>query len=228
MEKPQLLNTLLASDVVIEVNTEQLKLTDEFEDALDGYRQRFEQAGVDEFTAIIEACVPDTIDPEWVVDLLAQNTTLLARYVSLADFLDVDTVSEQTRYLVLLNSILDTDQPSKGVPEPFLSIDGHHLPFYLQLHRVVIVYVWRTGCPECDGMRAELEQATIEEGDDVGRYAIYGPDCARFIEEEYDVVGGPTTLFVRDGTVDSRLQGHFEASAIKTELDKSLALVESS
>jgi hypothetical protein len=50
--------------------------------------------------------------------------------------------------------------------------------------------------------------------------AVYGPDAPVLLEERYNVVGAPTTLFVLNGRVDARLQGAHEEYKIESEVQK--------
>jgi len=223
MSDHDLLDTLLTAGVLEETAGADVRVTDAFESDLDAARRRID-AG-DPATRL-SAHVPDGTAVGQVRDLLNEDVELLARYVTLSEYVTAADVDVHLQRMVVLNSVLDGDLPTEGVPEPFLPVAGTHLPFYLQLHRVAVVYVWRTDCPECDGMRGELAESFAGEHGDVGLYAVYGPVCARFLHEEYDVVGGPTTLFIRDGSVDARLQGHFESGIVDDELTKTRSLVE--
>jgi hypothetical protein len=54
--------------------------------------------------------------------------------------------------------------------------------------------------------------------DEVARLSLFGPDAVETLRERFDVTGAPTTLFVKDGAVDSRLLGSHHQEAIVSEL----------
>jgi hypothetical protein len=49
--------------------------------------------------------------------------------------------------------------------------------------------------------------------------AVYGPDCPRLLDREFDVSGAPTTLFTLDGRVDSRFVGAPSTDGLETEIE---------
>jgi len=101
---------------------------------------------------------------------------------------------------------LDRGPPeTEGVPEGYLPILGDQLESVLQLYQRVIVYVWRYECPPCEVMKSELEEVPPALTETIGQFAIYGPNSAAYLQNNYDVPGGPTLLFGSDGRIQSRL-----------------------
>lgn len=225
MSDHDLFATLMTADVLEETAGDDVRVTDAFSSDLKANRTTLDGADPGDVDERLSAHVPDGTRLGQVRDLLHEAAELLARYVTLAEYVPVADVDRHLQRMVVLNSVLDGDLPTQGVPARFLPVDGTYLHFYLQLHRVAVVYIWRMDSPECEGMRRELEELPVSAYGDVGLYAVYGPACARFLQEEYNVVGGPTTLFVRDGSVDARLQGHFESAVVENELAKTRSLV---
>lgn len=108
---------------------------------------------------------------------------------------------------IVLNQYRPTLPPQDGSPELFLPVHADRLPIILGLASTSIVYVWRHDCPPCEVVCADLEEMINPVAIDRPLFAIYGPDSAEFLHEEYDVYGGPTVLFCVGDRVDMRVQG---------------------
>lgn len=158
-------------------------------------------------TALLEM---SELDPEFV-----------ALYISLEEtFPDLSPEDMTALSLSLLNLYETTTPPDDGVPEAFVPLQGNRLPLVVRLCERCIVYTWRHDCAPCEQMMNSFEDLLPSPPEDIVCVAVYGPGCAELLHEEFDVVGSPTTLFVRDGEVETRLVGAHHESAIKTEIDK--------
>lgn len=159
--------------------------------------------------------------PEYVdrlINVAESAPTFLAQYLTIrqaAGGLDFETA---IRVTLLIDDFDAPTPPTDGSPDHFFSVRGETLPTLLTIFPVAIVYIWREECPECDTVRDDLEAIFSEPPSDISLFSIYGPDCASFLEDEYNVVGGPTTLFVVDGEIDSRLQGAHFKQVLETEI----------
>lgn len=109
--------------------------------------------------------------------------------------------------------------PTDGIPDPFFPIHGDQLPVVLPLFRRSIVYVWRHDCDPCNLLQSDFEQVFEGDDRDFALFAVYGPDWAELLQREYDVHVGPTTLFVLEGDVDSRLVGAHPRRTLATEVE---------
>jgi hypothetical protein len=68
-------------------------------------------------------------------------------------------------------------------------------------------------------VRDDFEEIFEPPPDDLLLLSVYGPECPVLLEERFDIVGAPTVLFVRGGTVDSRMVGGREKTAIESEIE---------
>lgn len=110
---------------------------------------------------------------------------------------------------------------ASGVPDGFVLLSGEDVEAFVGNHPAAVVYFWREDCEPCDGARESFE-ALLGDGtipDSVGLGAVYGPDSADLIREEYQVAVAPTTLFFVDGRVDSRIVGSPGYAAFRTEIE---------
>lgn len=194
-------------------------------------------AGADGFetTAAFEQSLAETLDEETATtaelqmpnsELVAQlnDERLVARVETLAEFLAAafpeDDVAET---LVQLSFVLDQFAPdaprSSGAPAGFLPLRADWIDSVARTYPAAVVYAWRDDCPPCDDVRETLESIAEEWAGAVGLFAVYGPSRARMLQTRYDVVGAPTTLFLCNGQVDSRIQGARNPEVFRSEVE---------
>ncbi|WP_137287674.1 thioredoxin family protein [Halorussus salinisoli] len=135
------------------------------------------------------------------------NTDAGSVYAALTEFVPEISDDERLRVTLLLDGLVGETPETAGVPDPFLPIPGEALPSLLATYERAIVYVWRNDCAPCELVREDLEMHCATQPEGVILLAVYGPASAELLQEEYDVAGGPTVLFVKNGRVDARLLG---------------------
>lgn len=212
---------LLESGVLEEAGSDEaLQLTEAFERAAGRHRARIERTDGE------MPSLPDGVDSDgrgWLEQVLADpseaDVELAATYLALVELTDGIPSDELVPVLTALSQLQYALPDLNGVPETFLPVPGTHLKTFLQFYHRAIVYVWREDCDPCDVMRDEFDDMFATPPDDVALFAVYGPDTAEHLREEYDVVGAPTTLFVLDGGVDSRLIGPHYREVIENEVE---------
>lgn len=154
-----------------------------------------------------------------VLSALDERPERGARFLGIQAATDF-TITECLQLTYLLEDFYRQAQHDAGVPNSFLSIHGDQLPLVLSLTPKAIVYVWQSNCDPCDTMREEFESIfSSVENNELGLYAVYGPDAAEWLYERYSVVGAPTTLFFVNGEIDARLQGAQYRSVIVSEIE---------
>lgn len=202
-----------------------LDLTSERSGAVlsEGYRARFgeleSEFEVDESLMTISEEFGE--DPERIGlrRIFDTNSRFVIHLVALGDFINALGFDRAVQ-LALIVQWFDQHPPkTSGVPDRFLPILGDQIPVTMQLYSPGILYVWREDCDPCDLVREDFE-SLLDEPDDLGLFAVYGPDHAELLNDRYDVVGGPTTLFFADGKVVTRLQGAFSQKVLENELEK--------
>lgn len=148
------------------------------------------------------------------------DRTLLATYAVLRDRLPDLSEVQALVTSVLLDSAESRSAPASGAPEGFLPVHGADAIRIVDNCARCVVYVWRDDCPPCETIRSNLGVVFGNDPPDgVLPLSVYGPDAAGRLREEYDVFGGPTTLFTLDGRVDARFVGVADVDAIEREVE---------
>lgn len=180
----------------------------------------------------VVASVPDALDappkdaaPEVIdyVDRFEMVAEVLKReLVGLAQWVDLEGCSreEVLSMIQILDYFLNLPETvTHGSPEGFLPIIGNRLAFYTSLSSCSIAYIWLDDCEPCDRMRDVLAEVFPEVPEGVSTYSVFGPECAQYLDERYDLTGGPVTLFLVNSNVDVRLQGAASELAVRKELE---------
>lgn len=217
MNADSLFDRLLNADVLSsERMGDRVVLTESFRSAVETQERAVERSD-----GLAERLARITNDDEQAVTLeaiAADDPEFVATYLELAQRLPDLQQSSRIRAQVVLIQLTGTPPPDDGAPDCFLPVHGDNLKTLIRLGHPTLVYVWREECPPCETMREELDGLLGDGYDDLARLAVYGPDAATLLHEEYGVVGAPTVLFVAGGHVDARLQGAQYREAIETEL----------
>jgi len=197
----------IASGALTSVDN-QIAPTDEF---LSNVSERKKTISNDDTVAV------EHIRPELrKVDL---DVELSATYLELSKYDVPASPAQLMATAVLLTSEKSTGARSAGAPSGFLPLHWEDASRLVELCDRCVVYVWRDNCDSCETMKKSLSDIfSADRPDDILAISIYGPDCATDLQREYDVSIGPTTLFTLNGSVDSRIIGAADTSAIRHEI----------
>jgi thiol-disulfide isomerase/thioredoxin len=217
MQSDELLDTLVGTGV-LEPTTggESVAVTAEFQESVEETETTLERRESlrEELEARFDE--PDALDA--LAALGEDDQRFVAQYCALAERVESLSHDDLVRTVAVLAQFQGTPPRSAGVPDPFLPVQGEQLPTLLGLTRRAVVYVWQEDCEPCDLVRGTLEDL-LDAPEDIALFAVYGPDWAELLYEEFDVAGAPTTLFVLDGEVDSRLNGPHYPESYEGELE---------
>jgi len=238
MQSEDAFERLTEADVLVEEaegRVHRVGVTDSFRDVVDDFRD-----GLNEET-VRESDLPALIaSPDEFLALGDRALDFAAIYLALADAVgngdelgdaahpeDASGTDSETAALsafvpgaiLVLEHVMNGYPRTAGTPEGFLSIGGDQLELALACFDRTVLFVWRDDCPTCDSMAAEIEALLDGREPTVPLLSLFGPDATTVLRERYDVFGAPTTLFVRDGEVESRILGSRHKEAIAGELD---------
>lgn len=204
MDRQAQLDRLLETSILVPVDDDGVELSDEFVDQYATHRDVF--AGASDLEAELSTLL-DAGEATWVTEAGRGDAELIARYAVLRDRLP-DRSREELLSLALLLAQFERGPPrDEGAPSVFVPVYVDQLPVLVSLYRRCMVYVWRDDCEPCDLAREELDELFDTQPEDIACFAVYGPENPELLDAEFDVVGGPTTLFMIDGRVDARIQG---------------------
>lgn len=210
---------LLFSSGVLEERDGDVFLSDPFESSVGEYQETIAGYSRDELSDLLrnELGEDSVIDP--FVRLEEKEPRVVAELLALHDSLEASTGAERLKLLPVLRLFRRESVPTDGVPEPFVPIPGNLLPEFSELYSHLFVYVWLDDCEPCDALKPRLE-SLFDRPREVMPFAVYGPKYQDTLAREYDVTAGPAMLFLRAGTVDTRLYGAHSETIIETELEK--------
>jgi len=154
-----------------------------------------------------------------VAEVGADDREFLALYLALTERLPSLPAETRIRVVPFLQGFRGSPPRDEGAPEAFVPIHGDRMRTVTRLFPRSIVYVWLDDCEPCDAMRETFDELLDGRPDGVELFAVYGPDHAEFLHEEYDVKGGPVTLFMLRDRVDARYYGEKHERVVESEIE---------
>lgn len=208
---------LIQRNVIFSGDDGALDLNDGFRDVVDDETEQLASISPSDRTELVRTRCGDE-EADIVLDRCDDDVERLGRYLALREQTVDVPLEDRLGALVGLEAVARDPAPDSGAPELFLPVHADQLGFYLSSVRKAVVYVWRDDCPPCDTVRSDLDTLITEPIESIGLFAVYGPDDPATLAEQYGVHGGPTLLFVIDGSVDIRLQGAQYTDIVEKEL----------
>jgi thiol-disulfide isomerase/thioredoxin len=196
---------------------ERLQLSDAYCEQVETFEEQLRGTDEEQLRRTVRDEVGES-EADQVIGACESDPALIARYLALSSRTEEHDVVERLRLVPIVEQFFGTT-PDEGAPDAFTPVQPDQLPFLLNLYERAIVYMWRDDCEPCDLMREELESLFPDPPEDIALFAVYGPDDPRFLYEEYDVSGGPATLFMLNGEVDARLYGAHYTGVVESEIE---------
>jgi hypothetical protein len=190
-----------------------------FTDAVERTLEAVEGLDAAAVTDRVADAVDDDDQRALVAEVGADDREFLALYLTLTERLPSLPAETRIRVVPFLQGFRDTPPRDEGAPEAFVPIHGDRMRTITRLFPRSIVYVWLDDCEPCDAMRELFDDLLDGPPEGVELFAVYGPDSAEFLHEEYDVKGGPVTLFMLRDAVDSRYYGEKHERVIEKEIE---------
>lgn len=210
----ELLGQLLDADILRE-DDEFVSLSPTFQQQRQQYREQMNNLSLSEVQEEFGFHLPrltrqvEEIEQQLICDAMAVQ-----------EFLS-DTDREEPVRIAFTLQRFDDPPRTSGAPDGFTPITGREIPAFLQHHPVSVLYFWREECEPCEILRAELEEVVVGDvlDDRAGLGAVYGPNSAEFIYEEYDVAVAPTILFCVADRIDSRYTSAKYKPVLQSEIE---------
>jgi thiol-disulfide isomerase/thioredoxin len=219
MSATNLLTELLEVGV-IEENNDSIILTSEYLHHYETVRGDIEEMGADELS--------DSLSNQWDIgnedlnevlfDAGRRNPKLVAHFFTIQKEYPVISGEQSLLLTDILSLVAFKPKATSGIPAFFIPTSGAQLRFHSRIHPFSVVYVWRKDCSPCHKMKEELNAVFDSPQSDLSLFSEYGSAYAEILEQNFGVGGGPTTLFLKNGAVVSRLLGAQSRESIRMEL----------
>lgn len=211
MEPEALLDTLTREGILEETSATDVRVSENIRTRIDRRREELErlretdervQFGGREF------------------EIGEQNMGFLARAKVLEEATSLTSQDVLADVSLILSWFLRSMPRQEGSPDQFLPIHGDQLPVVIQVYSPAVVYVWLDDCEPCDLIKSDFERQ-ISKGlpEDLGLFSVFGPDHAEYLEDAYNIVGGPMLLFIANSRIDTRLHGAHEPELVEREIE---------
>ena len=182
-------------------------VAESFTDAVERTHEAVEELDETAVEDRIEAAVDDEDQRALVTEVGTDDREFLALYLTLTERLPTLPAETRIRVVPLLQGFRGSPPREEGSPEAFVPIHGDRLRTVTRLFPRSIVYVYLDDCEPCDELHELFDEMFPEPPEGIELFSVYGPDYAEYLHHEYDVKGGPVTLFMLRDTVDSRVFG---------------------
>lgn len=197
---------LIDADVLAE-ETAEFRITSSFEQLVDEKRAEVGGAGESAVTEYVEKTIDDERLEKVVADIGVADDDFLAYYLALSERAPKLPSESRARTVLLLQQSADNSPREDGAPDGFVPVKGNQLETITKLAPASIVYIWREDCRPCDQVKTTLEEMLSTNTSGIDLFSVYGPAHAEYLHKEFDVKGGPVTLFMTRDNVDSRVFG---------------------
>jgi len=221
LNSERLASKLSEAGIITSVNKETcLKLSDDFQQSIE--RWYFDSDTSREAAA--RQVLARLTDSDELVTRGARIAHRDPRFVSVLlavdEYIEDITANEAISITMAISQLYSGAPKGEGAPEGFIPVRGGLIPTLIELYGYTVVYVWRYDCDPCDVMREEFESLVEAFPDEIALLAVYGPDWAETIYEKYNVKGAPTTLFLHNGEVVTRLVGAHYSVKLEREIER--------
>jgi len=219
MLSEDLLRKLSQTGVLDTSDEEYFELTENFVDRVENHLGWTEDLNGGRIGSEVDEVVGEELSNATLADIGEENHHFAAYLLTLSEHFDgpVSHV-EMTVFIDHLYRGLPAEEkaPANSIP-----LHGDWLGTAASVFDGFVTYIWLDNCDSCDQMAENIESVLDEHANELLVFAIYGPEWSERLQAEFEVVGGPTTLFVSEGSVDTRLHGAHPPGAVRTECEKS-------
>lgn len=216
------IGVLTSKGILLEDSSDgQLALDPQFQKAVESRSESFNGSAGDAVINEVDLQGMATSDLDRLETVLSEAPRMAGLFVELHPRLASFDLEQILHLTIVLENVIMDPAPSEGSPRAFLPIHADRLPTIFPVLQQAIVYIWLEDCDPCEQVVNAFNELFSQPPGNIALYAVYGPEDAELLEGKFDVSGGPTTLFVKNGTIETRLYGRQS----KTVLDKEIKLL---
>ena len=210
----------LVENNVVNSNGEKFRLTEQFQTQLERNQDRLDKMAEKEKKSAINIGTESGENIDLIWDIGETDSEFIPLYVTLSDFLKGETELNCLRVIPLLYQLNHQNLRTHGAPDSFMSIQGDKLGTITSIFSRSIVYIWKEDCDPCDSVKETFNNILENSPQGIALFAIYGPDHPKYLNENYDIKGGPVTLFMERNVVDSRVYGARHRRVYENEIEE--------
>ncbi|MFB6204907.1 MAG: thioredoxin family protein, partial [Haloglomus sp.] len=212
-----LLDQLVAADVLREEADGALLRTEAFEDEFDLYEQTYGDVDEERFVRAVAAAfdLDQSTAAERIEELGVTREEFVA-YMALYSFLDDPPSTEPLTVMAQMVADLDVVSP---VPDEMLELSDEDYEAFIDDHGDAAVFVWRTGCDPCEGLKEDLPDVRAALPDSVAVAGVDG-DAVPDLRAAFEVTSAPTLLLFRDGSLAETVVGRYEVHHYREYFDR--------
>ena len=219
MDSKRILDQLLEAQVIgVEEDAESIFVLDNFKEDITHHSAKIERSEDPQLTNQISRMSDDLL-VEALTTIAKKDPQFVSIFLTLKKWTTGLGNDELVQASTVLNQLYPEPPRKDGSPEGFIPIHGDQLEFLFKLHPRSVLYVWRDNCDPCDLLKETFEDILKQNSYELSFFSVYGPNSEELLADRFDVKGGPVTLFVLNGTVDSRFYGAVYPEAIIGELN---------
>jgi hypothetical protein len=160
----------------------------------------------------------DSISDEYLLSSI-DDEEFNAIFASVSERFEEFSTDMIIKFAIIIEQLYRGYPTAEGAPAAFLPIRGDQIETLLEIVPRAVLYIWLDDCEPCNSIKQEYDKLLPKQPENIALLSVYGPKWARSLSEQFDIHGGPVSLFILNGNVDTRLFGPHDADAIKHELE---------
>jgi len=218
MLSEDLLRKLSKTGVVDTNDKEYFELTENFVDRVENHLGWIKDIDGGRIGSEVDEVGAEELPNVTLADIVEENHHFVAYLLALNEHFDGPVSHVE---MTVIDHLYRGLPPEKKAPANSIPLHGDWLQTVANLFDGFVAYIWLDNCDSCDQMAENIESVLDEHANELLVFAIYGPEWSERLQAEFEVVGGPTTLFISEGSVDTRLHGAHPPGTLLTECEKS-------
>jgi len=219
LDPSRLLGRLTSSGVLKET-THGITLDEGFATQVAGRKQDVEECSQGQRREQIKELADAAEQADVIAKAAVDDPEFLGWLFALSDALPQATTTTLIRSVPQLQQFGERPARSDGAPELFVPVRGDQVPTVTGMFPRSILYVWLDDCEECNLVKESFDEIFDQRPEGVELFAVYGPEWAELLHQEYDIKGGPVVAYMIRDEIDARMYGAKHGQIYEKELEE--------
>lgn len=209
----ELLDALVAEDVLVEYEDGTLATTAAFEETRGVYADSYGDASDAVFrSTVAELFGLDEAEVERRIEAEGVTREMLVAHLAVNSHVDGEYAIGEVARMAML--VVDVD-PASPVPPDVEEVDDDSYGAFLAANDRAVVTVWKRNCAPCEALKDDLDDLLAALPDDAAVAGIDGASSAvADFRRTYEVEAAPSILLFREGDLAEAYQGTVPAEEI--------------